>query len=136
MKGELHTIVSDTGNHWRKIFNIAAKLGVAFSESPRLAWQVYRDDFLCQEVSSVALLFGAQELLQTERDVVHVISGHTYCADLFMAAQEDDAPQFDSIDDDFRLASREKVIDCPYFDYRQLSNVKLDRLISLIHQLS
>ena len=39
------------------------------------------------------------------------------------------------LDDEFAIDSENKLIVCPYFDYRQLSNIKIERLAGLLQNL-
>jgi hypothetical protein len=39
------------------------------------------------------------------------------------------------LDNDFVIWPTKKLIICPYFDYRQLSNVKIERLVELIRSV-
>jgi hypothetical protein len=39
------------------------------------------------------------------------------------------------LDNDFAINRSLKIIVCPYFDYRQLSNIKIERLAELIVSL-
>jgi hypothetical protein len=39
------------------------------------------------------------------------------------------------LDGEFAINKKERVIVCPYFDYRQLSNIKIVRLATLIKHL-
>jgi len=40
------------------------------------------------------------------------------------------------LDDEFAINKEARVIVCPYFDYRQLSNIKIVRLAQLMKSLS
>ncbi|PCJ44445.1 MAG: hypothetical protein COA99_06845, partial [Moraxellaceae bacterium] len=55
--GELARIGRETGNHWRKIINIYAKLGFLLDSQSFATWQNYRDSHLLTEGSAQALLF-------------------------------------------------------------------------------
>jgi len=150
--GELEVLARELGNHWRKIINIAAKIGARLQPElaeavgdiarvpPGQTWQDYRDQSLCQAGSVVALLFSAPlgsekyhhrrpELDLPNPQEVRVMSGHQYCLQCFPALN------FEVIDQDFKLSRSLSVIDSPYFDYRQLSNRKLEKLIVLIQSL-
>ena len=39
------------------------------------------------------------------------------------------------LDSDFAINRQRRIIVCPYFDYRQLSNIKIERLVELIVSL-
>lgn len=123
--GELKQIGIEAGNHWRKIINIAAKLGYAIDSDNQESWQCYRDHVLCQTISKVALLFN-QQYLPNDTARVHVISGHQYSQQLTQDLE------LTRIGDDFACCASRNVIDSPYFDYRQLSNAKLSVLVDLV----
>ena len=135
-----------------RLANIAAKIGARLQPElaeavgdiartpPGQTWQDYRDQSLCQAGSVVALLFSSPlgsekyhhrqpKLVTAKPQEVRVMSGHQYCLQCFPALD------FEVIDQDFKLSRLANVIDSPYFDYRQLSNRKLEKLIVLIQSL-
>ena len=126
-KGELTNIVNETGNHWRKIFNIYAKLGYLLNEAGFDSWQAYRDGFLLQTGSSQRLLFD--DTFTNNLGSVNIICGKAHAAGLL------DIQMLTRIDDDFAIDNKKRLIVCPYFDYRQLSNAKLNTLVGLIKTL-
>ena len=133
--GELAAVVTQTGNHWRKIFNIYAKL--AFALQPMAgctSWQQYRDRYLLQQGAGQALLFSPppQDLFSGKVGAVHIIAGRTYAALLFESLPGS-LPELQWLDKDFAIG--QQLIVCPYFDYRQLSNIKLERLVGLASPL-
>jgi len=101
-------------------------------------WQKYRDDFLLQAYSNTSLLFSAPVLKpiknNANQNVVHIIMGRTYAKSLLSTG----ALNIDLIwlDNEFAFNRSQRVIVCPYFDYRQLSNVKIEQLAELIKELS
>jgi len=129
--GEIDAISKACGNGWRKVFNVYAKLLYALDAETfafsRLApsWQQYRDELLLQANSGVALLFSPPDLLQS-RAKVHIIMGRTYAKTLAFA------DELQWLDDEFAIHPHFNCIVCPYFDYRQLSNVKIIRLTELM----
>ena len=130
LPGELAAVVAQTGNHWRKIFNIYAKL--AFALQPMAgctSWQQYRDSYLLQKGAGQALLFSPPP--QDLAGAVHIISGRTYAASL--ALPDFQWMDLQWIDSDFAIG--QQLVVCPYFDYRQLSNIKLERLLELVNAL-
>lgn len=123
---ELAHIVANTSNHWRKAFNVYAKLleqlnwpGVSEAGS----WQAYRDQRLLQPGCGAALLFSPPDLHDPER--VHVIAGKTYAAALAL-------PPLTWVDAYFAVHAESRLIVSPYLDYRQLSNARIAQLVSLI----
>lgn len=138
-EGELTTLITDGGNHWRKIINLAAKLGAALQPEWSLPWQDYRDQQLCRSTSDIALLFSAPPRIALDQAprssapygtrAVSIVCGHGYCGRCY------DGVEFQAINEDFSVNRAYKLIDSPYFDYRQLSNVKLDCLAALTQSL-
>ena len=124
-KGELTRIGRDTGNHWRKIINIYAKLGYMLDPKYFSTWQAYRDDFLLTEESQQALLFNSS-IVTNAADGINIICGKTHA----MTLVDENTLQW--VDSDFAINRSQRLIVTPYFDYRQLSNVKLENLMGII----
>lgn len=142
--GELHHIVSQCSNHWRKVFNVYAKFLLCLQSAQRDAsreraiptpshdrlisrWQDYRDSQLLQHDSREALLFSPPNFKQP--NMVHIIAGKTY------ANQLDLDCSLEWLDNHFALNKRHRVIVCPYLDYRQLSNQRIEKLTELVLKL-
>lgn len=130
LPGELAHIVANTSNHWRKAFNVYAKLleqlhwpGVQDSGS----WQDYRDNRLLQPGCATALLFSPPDLTRTDR--VHVVAGKTYAAQLSL-------PPLTWVDAYFAVNEEYRLIVSPYLDYRQLSNARIAQLVELIRAVT
>lgn len=123
--GELAYIVEHTSNHWRKLFNVLAKLmeGLDWTDD----WRTYRDTQLLQTGCRCALLFDAP-VLEGDTTKTHVVAGKTHAASLGIDA--------DWLDSHFALNQSSRLIVSPYPDYRQLSNVRIDQLARLIVSLS
>lgn len=136
--GEITAIGLQCGNGWRKVFNVYAKLlyaltGESFSFKESAAtWQQYRDVFLLQPNSKTALLFSAPET-KKQPNTVHIIIGRTYAKSLINSNKIEG--ELTWIDEEFAINTEHKIIVCPYFDYRQLSNIKIERLASMIDSL-
>jgi len=124
--GDIETIVSQTGNHWRKIFNVYAKLAFDLDTQGCESWQKYRDDFLLSKESKQALLFSPPDFSEPG---IHIITGRTYAQALPLDAE------LVAVDVDFQIDTNKHLLVVPYFDYRQLSNEKLARLLTLIRNL-
>lgn len=141
--GEITNIGQQCGNGWRKVFNVYAKLLYALDKqqfnfaSLAPTWQKYRDDFLLQTHSKTSLLFSAPQLQpikqNTNYKAVHIIMGKTYAKSLLSSGALD--IELIWLDNELAINRSQRVIVCPYFDYRQLSNVKIDRLAGLIQGL-
>jgi hypothetical protein len=142
--GEIAHIGQHCGNGWRKVFNVYAKLLYALDKeqfnfaSFAPTWQHYRDDFLLQPHSKTSLLFNAPQLIPITHNhnlnAVHIIMGKTYAKDLLSTGVFD--IELIWLNNEFAINRSQRVIVCPYFDYRQLSNVKIERLAELIKELN
>jgi hypothetical protein len=143
---QINTINQHCGNGWRKVFNVYAKVLFALpSEHYSFAkqaptWQQYRDEYLLQKNSKTALLFSAPNITITcankatsNKNQLHIIAGRTHAKNLLQ--QGELHAQFDWLDDEFAIDTSNNIIVCPYFDYRQLSNIKIARLSELVAQL-
>jgi hypothetical protein len=134
--GEIAFIAQETGNHWRKIFNVYAKLVFDLIDTQMPTWQIYRDRQLLQQNSGTALWFSSPFNVKNELSpraagqpkTIKLISGRQYAESLGL-------PEMEAIDRDFSINREQALIVVPYFDYRQLSNLKLGTLRSLIHTL-
>lgn len=126
-KGEINSISNACGNGWRKVFNVYAKFIYAlpgFPQNGEADWQSFRDNRLLQEGSGLSLLFSSPDV--SDENSLHILMGKHYSLSL-------DLP--DSLlwlDHEFAIDRQHKLIVCPYFDYRQLSNAKIIRLVELI----
>ncbi|KTF17005.1 DUF6942 family protein [Pseudoalteromonas sp. H105] len=136
--GEIDAINQACGNGWRKVFNVYAKVLFALpSEHHCFAkqaatWQTYRDKLLLQANSKTALLFSPPQL--THEPTLHIIAGRTHAKSLINQGLLNIT--LDWLDDEFAINTQHKVIVCPYFDYRQLSNIKIARLSQLVANCS
>ncbi|HEY7772873.1 MAG TPA: hypothetical protein VIC26_06815 [Marinagarivorans sp.] len=132
--GELQHIVANNSNHWRKVFNVYAKLiwqldHVNLKGTPLKGvstWQAYRDQHLLQAHSREALLFSPPNWRDAQ---VKVITGKTYAASLPL-------PPLVWLDAHFAINHKHRIIVSPYLDYRQLSNARIDKLVELIKALN
>lgn len=133
--GEIEMVNQACGNGWRKVFNVYAKLLYALDKAQfaysTLAptWQKYRERFLLQQDSQTALLFSPP-LLSTAKQTLHIICGKTYAKHLLATGQL--TANFIWLDDEFAIDKAQNLVVCPYFDYRQLSNIKIEKLASLL----
>ena len=135
--GEIQAINTACGNGWRKVFNVYAKLLYALDKqlcnysSFANTWQQYRDSYLLQKQSKTALLFSPPQLTSTKNNkALHIISGKTYAKHLLTSNQL--KANFIWLDDEFAIDKTQNLVVCPYFDYRQLSNIKIAKLAGLL----
>nr|WP_205967695.1 hypothetical protein [Paraglaciecola sp. 20A4] len=158
--GDIEALNRHCGNGWRKVFNVYAKLIFAWrSADPKLArelpgaqchnWQTYRDNFLLQAESQTSLLFTPpifrnQLDLPNEGQLVanatyHIIMGRTYAKSLLSNSgpKSGTAAHINLVwlDNEFAYDTAYRLVVCPYFDYRQLSNAKIIRLIEILMSL-
>ncbi|MEJ2043116.1 MAG: hypothetical protein P8X74_06905 [Reinekea sp.] len=124
--GELDLLIEENSNHWRKIFNIYAKLCFALHPNQTTSWQEYRKQHLLQAEHRHALIFSPWRKQQAQTDAITLICGKTYATNLGLLAHCDD------LGDGFFIDSTERLLVTPYFDYRALSNQRLKRLTDLI----
>lgn len=139
MPGEITAIGKACGNGWRKVFNVYAKL--LFTLDTRLfnlvdstsCWQNYRDQRLLQTNSDTALLFSPPKPFpQDKHDLrsFHIIMGRTYAKRLI--SEDKLTASLTWLDHEFAINQEHRVIVCPYFDYRQLSNLKIEKLANIM----
>ena len=137
--GEISHICHETGNHWRKIFNVYAKLLFALAPKQFSSWQDLRDTTLLQAESEHCLLFSPPDFSQSmdnntrlpvvkAKNKLQVILGKGYAEQLGLC---NDCTW---LSNDFAINYNLGIIICPYFDYRQLSNKKIIQLSGLIQQ--
>ena len=138
--GEIKAINTACGNGWRKVFNVYAKLLYALDKqlfnysTLENTWQQYRDNHLLQQHSKTALLFSPPQLTGNRKNkVLHIICGKTYAKHLLASNQLNS--NFVWLDDEFAIDKTHNLIVCPYFDYRQLSNIKIEKLAGLLKSL-
>jgi hypothetical protein len=125
VEGELLRIGQETGNHWRKIFNIYAKLAFNLNSEGYLSWQSYRDGFLLTKNSRQVMLFDDKVVNKTQK-CISIISGKGYAMTFL------EASNFVWLDSEFAIDTSNRIIVTPYFDYRQLSDVKIEKLVRII----
>jgi hypothetical protein len=146
---EIKAIGSACGNGWRKVFNVYAKLVYALVSSSNLSqlssssvvsvvskrlsaqhinnWQDLRDKKLLRDHSATALLFSKPCF--EANDKIHLVMGRNYALSLNLP------DTLIWLDREFAIDHAKQLIVCPYFDYRQLSNIKIIRLVELIQSL-
>lgn len=139
VSGEIDLINQACGNGWRKVFNVYAKFLFALDKPifnftvKQDSWQAYRDKQLLQHKQGIALLFSSP-LLRPDKKQLHIISGKGHAKTLIKQGKLADNLLW--LDDEFAIDKEHNLIVCPYFDYRQLSNNKITRLIAIINRLT
>lgn len=139
--GEISRIAAETGNHWRKVFNVYAKF--VFELNPAdvcrhfSSWQELRDTYLLQKGGQESLLFSAESMgnafiAAEDKGVIHIVMGKQYASRL----ADSGSISYQWQDAHFAVNSAQRLIVCPYFDYRQLSNERITRLVGLVRELA
>jgi len=140
-QGEITRIGQACGNGWRKVFNVYAKLLYAldvrlFNFSLQAStWQLYRDHYLLQADNGTALLFTPPILdgsLLNNNNALHLIMGRTYAKQLVNDGLK---VQLIWLNEAFAVDLAQRVVVCPYFDYRQLSNHKIEILSGMLRDV-
>ena len=116
--------IKATGNHWRKILNIFAKLAFAMDSKSCDTWQAYRDDKLLTEQGDEALLF--QDAL-VDSEAIHLIRGKHFFQD-FDLEDED----FETLDEAGKISFSGRMYQVPYLDYRQFPNSLIEQLVEVM----
>ncbi|TKB47496.1 DUF6942 family protein [Thalassotalea mangrovi] len=138
--GDIAAIGKACGNGWRKVFNVYAKLVYALAGSSDSSfylanvttnyqnWQAYRDQQLLQANSQTSLLFSKPRFDNPRASTIRIVMGRTYAKTLAI-------PNLVWLNEEFAISESQNLIVCPYFDYRQLSNIKIIYLCDLINTL-
>ncbi|MGX5203342.1 DUF6942 family protein [Aliikangiella sp. IMCC44632] len=133
LAGDIANIGQACGNHWKKIFNCYAKLAFELQSSEFPNWQSLRDNRLLQQNSRHQLVFSAPSTQMIQKHAaaqnIQIICGKQYFSQLNLALP------FEWINPNFAISPANLTIVAPYFDYRQLSNLKISYLSQLIHEL-
>ena len=122
-------LIATTGNHWRKIINIFAKLIFELDVTTFESWQQLRDSYLLQAHGNYSLVFSEPKRAELSNNHIHIIMGKGYATRLGFA----DCTYW--LTPYLAINETENIIVCPYFDYRQLSNKKIQELAALIRPL-
>ncbi|MCB5226509.1 hypothetical protein JAO78_006740 [Alishewanella sp. 16-MA] len=136
--GEITAINQTCGNGWRKVFNVYAKLLFALApqrftfQQTAGSWQQFREQYLLQAGSNTALLFSMPQLTPASQRI-HIIAGRTHAKTLVSAGLN---AQLHWLNSEFAIDQQQRVLVCPYFDYRQLNNEKIQLLSTLISELA
>lgn len=147
LSGQIQQIGSHCGNGWRKVFNVYAKLVFALPApwQPSLqgctTWQAWRDHCLLQAGSHTSLLFSAPQLVSHSADdkpvsqpqTLHLIAGRQHARTLVATGELSAALTW--LDDEFAINTEHALLVCPYLDYRQLSDAKINRVAQLVQGL-
>lgn len=134
VKGEIYSVCQECGNGWRKVFNVYAKLLYALSPATfvsvsNTSWQHFRDHQLLQASSNTGLFFSPLTWEQTAKDSdknIHIVMGKTYANSLKLPSS------LSWLNHEFAIDVSRRLIVCPYFDYRQLSNQKIIFMVNVL----
>ncbi|WP_396588910.1 DUF6942 family protein [Bermanella sp. R86510] len=117
-------IAQMTGNHWRKVFNVYAKL-IHYTFPFYDAWQTYRDYCLLQIRSGTRLLYSAPKLNQLEAGI-HLVMGKQFAEQCGLGF--DDISTYQQLSPRLFKHKELPLWVTPYFDYRQLNNEQIEIL--------
>lgn len=117
--GETARIIAETGNHWRKILSIFAKIYCQLFSPPE-PWQKVRDQHLLTGGSRTALLWQTQ-LLPAE-GAIHIIGGRDFAAGFELPPST--ARAVDGMSG--KITAYGHCYLTPYLDYRQFPNALID----------
>lgn len=121
--GEVQEIISQCGNHWRKIFSIYAKIAFAIDPKDYSTWQQYRDTVLLTDHGAEAVIFGC-EIVPFSEKTFHFIAGRAHF-DAFSLKRE----EFKEIGNDGKIFVKNRIFQIPYFDYRQFPNKLVEKIV-------
>ena len=107
-------LIKATGNHWRKILNIFAKIAFAMNPKECETWQTYRDDKLLTKQGDEALIFK-NSLVYSE--AIHLICGKSFFHEFDLEKNE-----FRAFNEAGKISFKGRVYRVPYLDYRQFPN--------------
>ncbi|MDC2889523.1 DUF6942 family protein [Psychrosphaera algicola] len=126
-EGEVASIIQNTSNHWRKVFSIMAKISFALYDTGCESWQQYRDTKLLTGAGFEALnyLHYAEEGAD---NYFSIVAGFQYAA---TQLNLDKLITHQSTSKLLRIEGRDCIV-TPYFDWRQLNNELLDKLIGVM----
>lgn len=133
----INEIGMQCGNGWRKQFNVFAKFIYALQPNvfdgreKETSWQLFRDKHLLQQDSHTALLFSPPNL--SKKNVFHIIAGRSYAKKLLIKSLKN--VQLVWLNNEFAFDIENKLIVCPFLDYRQLSNMKIAFLAQMCQQM-
>lgn len=129
--GELAHLVSQGSNHWRKLFNVLAKLQfelsqrqAGWSEQNHSSWQTLRDQELLQKPGQLQLWFGG---LKPATQAIDLVCGKQFAQAQSLALEWQCAH--------FARSPDRRLLVSPYPDYRQLTNARIEQLAHRIAAL-
>jgi len=134
---EAADIIKQTGNHWRKVFSILAKISFALFDTGCKTWQEYRDtkllteqgfEYLCfSELKQTALTTSAQQELSEERSV-SLVCGFSYAQTQLDFSSLISHQNFEKL----KWSELHYCLVTPYFDWRQLNNEMLAVVVKIL----
>ncbi len=130
---EAADIIAQTGNHWRKVFSILAKISFALFDTQCSSWQQYRDTKLLTQDGFEFVSFSsvqASQTWQTERQFssISMVCGFQYAETQLPLNGLVGHQQFAKL----LWSEPLQCLVTPYFDWRQLNNAMLEVVISII----
>lgn len=126
-EGEVASIINNTSNHWRKVFSIMAKISFALYDTGCESWQQYRDTKLLSGSGFEALSY-LPYAEDANDNYFSVVAGFQYAA---TQLDLDKLIPHHSTSKLLRIEGSDCVV-TPYFDWRQLNNELLEKLIGIM----
>ena len=130
---EAASIIQQTGNHWRKVFSILAKISFALFDTSCKTWQEYRDTKLLTEQGFEYLCFSPlkqthSQVSSIKHPIISIVCGFSYAQTQLdfdtLVAHE----RFEKL----KWSEQYSCLVTPYFDWRQLNNEMLDVVINIV----
>ncbi|GHB73268.1 hypothetical protein GCM10008107_23410 [Psychrosphaera saromensis] len=130
---EAASIIQQTGNHWRKVFSILAKISFALFDTGCKTWQEYRDTKLLTEQGFEYICFSSLVDTRSQLDLAKHKTVSIVCGFSYAQSQLDVLPlishqKFDKL----KWSEPHQCLVTPYFDWRQLNNEMLDVVINIL----
>jgi hypothetical protein len=130
---EAASIIQQTGNHWRKVFSILAKISFALFDTGCKTWQEYRDTKLLTEQGFEYICFSSLVDTHSQLDLAKYKTVSILCGFSYAQSQLDVLPlishqKFDKL----KWSEPHQCLVTPYFDWRQLNNEMLDVVINIL----
>lgn len=130
---EAADIIQKTGNHWRKVFSILAKISFALFDTQCKTWQEYRDTKLLTEDGFEYICFSELKDTRSQLDLTKHTSVSITCGFNYAQTQLDTSSLVSHHNfEKLKWSEQHHCLVTPYFDWRQLNNEMLSIAINII----
>lgn len=132
-QAEAADIIKATGNHWRKVFSILAKISFALFDTQCKTWQEYRDTKLLTENGFEYVCFSPLADTRSQLDLTNQTSVSILCGFSYAETQLDFSSlvSHQSVEK-LKWSEHQQCLVTPYFDWRQLNNEMLKIVTNII----